>query len=120
MPRIMPALRLATLGAAVAATLLAGCSNKADPIVQAEKKDTAAGVPDPGIAQTKAIVEEAYTHGFPMVVAYKAMVEFNVDKNSAQYKAPFNQIWNDSHTFTHRGAAHVPEVDPPTDSKDES
>jgi len=105
MPCIMPALRRAALGAAVAATLLAGCSKKEAPIVQAEKKDAATGVPAPGIAETKAIMEEAYVYGFPMVAAYKAMYEFNVDKSSSQYKTPFNQIWNDSQTFTPKDTA---------------
>ena len=92
-------------GALAAAALLAGCSKPADTITQAEKKDAAAGVPAPGIAETKAIMEEAYVYGFPMVAAYKAMVEFNVDKSSSQFKAPFNEIWNDAQTFTPKDIA---------------
>ncbi|MBK6865030.1 MAG: DUF1254 domain-containing protein [Ideonella sp.] len=98
-------LLMATAGGAVAAALLGGCGKKEDPIAQAEKKAAAAGVPAPGIAETKAIMEEAYVYGFPMVAAYKAMVEFNVDKSSSQYKAPFNEIWNDSQTFTPKDTA---------------
>ena len=97
--------RTAAVAAAIAAALLTGCGKKDDPIAQAEKKDVAAGVSAPGIAETKAIMEEAYVYGFPMVAAYKAMVEFNVDKSSSQYKAPFNQIWNDSQTFTPKDTA---------------
>jgi hypothetical protein len=91
--------------AAAAAALLAGCGKKNDAVTQAAKQDKAAGVPAPGIAETKAIMEEAYVYGFPMVAAYKAMVEFNVDKTSSQYKAPFNQIWNDAKTFTPKDTA---------------
>ena len=29
--------------------------------------------------------QEAYTYGFPMIAAYKAMYEFNIDKTSSQY-----------------------------------
>ena len=96
----------AFLALAIALTvLLVACGKKDDTITQAAKKDVAAGVPAPGIAETKAIMEEAYIYGFPMVAAYKAMVEFNVDKSSSQYKTPFNQIWNDSadlHAEGHR------------------
>ena len=98
-------LQVGALGLAITAALLAGCGKKEDTIAQAEKKEAAAGVPAPGIAETKAIMEEAYVYGFPMVAAYKAMVEFNVDKNSSQFKAPFNEIWNDSQTFTPKDTA---------------
>ena len=90
---------------AAALALLACCSKPADTITQAEKKDAAAGVPAPGIAETKAIMEEAYIYGFPMVAAYKAMYEFNVDKTSSQFKTPFNTIWNDAQTFTPKDTA---------------
>jgi hypothetical protein len=36
--------------------------------------------------------QEAYTYGFPMIAAYKAMYQFNVDKTNSQYKAAFNEI----------------------------
>jgi hypothetical protein len=35
-----------------------------------------------------------------MIAAYKAMYEFNVNKSSPQFKADFNQIWNDDKTAT--------------------
>ena len=82
-----------------------GCGKKEDTITQAAKEDKAAGVPAPGIAETKAIMEEAYIYGFPMVAAYKAMVEFNIDKSSSQYKTGFNQIWNDAQTFSPKDTA---------------
>jgi hypothetical protein len=99
------ALLKAAAGATIVALLLAGCGKPADTITQAARKDVAAGVPAPGIAETKAIMEEAYVYGFPMVAAYKAMYEFNVDKSSPQYKIGFNQIWNDSQTFTPKDTA---------------
>ena len=99
------ALAKAATAATIAAALLAGCGKPADPVSQAAKKDVVAGVPAPGIAETKAIMEEAYIYGFPMVAAYKAMNEFNIDKSSSQYKAGFNQIWNDSKTFTPKDTA---------------
>jgi len=108
------ALLQGALCGAIVAALLAGCGKKDDAIAQAEKKDVAAGLPAPGIAETKAIMEEAYIYGFPMVAAYKAMYEFNVDKTSSQYKAPFNQIWNDSQTSTPKDTAiPTPNADTP-------
>jgi hypothetical protein len=105
MSRQRLALFSGALCGAIVVVALAGCGKKDDTIAQAEKKDAAAGVPAPGIAETKAIMEEAYVYGFPMVAAYKAMYEFNVDKSSSQYKTPFNKIWNDSQTFTPKDTA---------------
>jgi hypothetical protein len=102
------------LCAAFVVGALAGCGKKDDAITQAAKKDAAAGVPAPGIAETKAIAEEASVYGFPMVAACKAMVEFNVDKSSPQFKTTFNQIWNDAQTFTPKDTAIVtPNADTP-------
>jgi hypothetical protein len=61
---------------------LAGCSTKNDSVAQAEKMDAG----KPSIEQVKAIAEEAYIYGFPMIAAYKAMYEFNVDTSSSQYQ----------------------------------
>jgi hypothetical protein len=94
--------------------VLAACGKQDDAITQAAKQDAAARVPAPGIAEVKAIAEEAYLYGFPLIAAYKAMYEFNVDKSSSQYKAPFNEIWNDSKTFTPKDTAIVtPNADTP-------
>jgi hypothetical protein len=99
---------------AAAATLIAGCGKKNDTISQAEKKDVSQGVPAPSIEETKAIAEEAYIYGFPMIAAYKAMHEFNVDKTSSQYKGPFNQIVNEARVFTYKDTAIVtPNSDTP-------
>mgnify|MGYP001035781278 FL=1 len=96
------------------AALLAGCSAPDDAISQAASKDVAAGVPVPGMEETKAIVEQAYVYGFPMIAAYKAMYQFNVDKTSPQFKAGFNQVWNDPKPFTPRDTAvPAPNADTP-------
>jgi hypothetical protein len=52
------------------------------------------------ISELKAIAEEAYLYGFPMIVNYKVMYEFNIDRESGQFKAPFNQINNEARVFT--------------------
>ncbi len=66
----------------VAVPCLASYGQKNDAVTQAEKKDAVAGVPVPSIEETKAIAEQAYIYAFPMIAAYKAMYEFNVDKSS--------------------------------------
>ncbi len=98
----------------VAVTLIAGCGKKDDPIAQAEKKDVARGVSAPSIAETKAIAEEAFIYGLPIVMNYAVMQEFCVDRNSGQYKAPFNTISNESRVFTYKDTAVVtPNSDTP-------
>jgi hypothetical protein len=58
--------------------------------------------------------QQAYIYGFPMIAAYKAMYQFSIDKSNSQFKAPFNQIWNDSKTFTPKDTAIVtPNADTP-------
>ncbi len=52
------------------------------------------------ISELAAIAEEAYLYGFPMLVGYKVMYEFNVDRTSGQFKAPFNQISNEARVYT--------------------
>ncbi len=78
-----------------------GCATKNDAISQAEKTETHA----PGIAETKAIAEEGFIYGLPIVMNYAVMYEYSVDKNSGQYKAPFNQILNEPRVFTYKDTA---------------
>ncbi len=87
-------------GGLIAVALLGGCGKKEDPVSQAAKKDVAAGVPAPGIAEVKAIAEEGFVYGLPIVMNYGVMYEFVIDKNSGQYKAPFNTINNQHRVFT--------------------
>ena len=53
----------------------------------------------PSIAEVKAIAEEGFIYGLPIVMNYVVMYEFSVDKDSGQYKAPFNEIDNSSNVF---------------------
>lgn len=99
---------------AVAASLITGCEKKDDPVSQAEKKDVAQGVAAPDIAQTRAIAEEAFIYGLPLVMNYAVMYEFAVDTSNPQYKAPFNQIKNEARVFTYEDTAVVtPNSDTP-------
>jgi len=99
----------AALGA-VAVALVSGCATGNDSISEAEKTDPTR----PGLKETHAIAEEAYLYAFPMIAAYKALYQFNVDKSSGQYKGPFNQIVSDARVFTYKDTAIVtPNSDTP-------
>ena len=105
-------IKLAVLVAA-ATMLTTGCG-KNDSIFQAEKKGAAQGVPAPSIEETKAIAEEGFIYGLPIVMNYAVQYAFAVDRNSGQFKAPFNQIHNDANVFTYKDTAIVtPNSDTP-------
>src|SRR6202035_6123185 len=64
--------------------------------------------------ETKAIAEEGFVYGLPIVMNYAVMYDYCVDKNSGQYKAPFNQIKNEARVFTYEDTAIVtPNSDTP-------
>src|SRR5580692_5637925 len=65
-------------------------------------------------AETKSIAEEGFIYGLPIVMNYAVMYEYCVDKNSGQYKAPFNQINNEARVFTYKDTAIItPNSDTP-------
>ena len=59
--------------------------------------------------------QQAYIYAYPMIAAYKVMYETNIDKTSARYKGPFNQVLNDVGLVTPKNTA-VPA--PNTDTLD--
>jgi len=64
--------------------------------------------------EARAIAKEAYLYAFPMVEAYKTLDAQAVDKGSANYKAPFNQIGNTAQVFTPKDTAIItPNSDTP-------
>ncbi|MDA9546545.1 MULTISPECIES: DUF1254 domain-containing protein [unclassified Bradyrhizobium] len=68
----------------------------------------------PDIREAKAIAEEGFIYGLPIVMNYAVMYEYSVDKNSGQYKAPFNQIKNEPRVFTYKDTAVItPNSDTP-------
>ena len=96
-----------------AVAMLTAC-NKDDTISQAAKKDVARGVSAPSIEQVKAISEEGFIYGLPIVMNYAVMYDFIINRNSGQWKTPFNQIWNDHHVATYKDTAVVtPNSDTP-------
>ena len=91
-------MKLAVL-VAVATMLITGCG-KNDSISQAKKKDVAQGVPAPSIEETKAIAEEGFIYGLPLVMNYAVKYAFAVDRNSASSRLP-------SMRFTTRPSLHL-------------
>ena len=68
----------------------------------------------PSVAETKAIAEEGYIYGLPIVMNYAVMYAYSVDHTSPEFKAPFNKIKNEARVFTDKDTAIVtPNSDTP-------
>ncbi|MDB5631559.1 MAG: cell envelope protein [Tardiphaga sp.] len=68
----------------------------------------------PGFFKAKDIAEAGFIFGLPIVMNYAVMYEYAVDRNSGQFKAPFNQIKNEPNVFTYKDTAIVtPNSDTP-------
>jgi hypothetical protein len=65
-------------------------------------------------AETKAIAEEGFIYGLPIVMNYAVMYAYAIDKGNPEFKAPFNQIKNEARVFTYKDTAIVtPNSDTP-------
>jgi len=90
--------------------LVASCGSNNDAIKQAEKSEE----DRPSIAETKIIAEEGFIYGLPIVMNYAVLYQFNLDKTSSQYKAPFGVIFNEARVFTPQDTAIItPNSDTP-------
>jgi hypothetical protein len=68
----------------------------------------------PDIREAKAIAEEGLIYGLPIVMNYAVMYDYAVDRDSGQFKAPFNHIKNEARVFTYKDTAIVtPNSDTP-------
>ena len=98
------------MACSIALNLFTGCATKNDAVAQAEKTEKNR----PSITEAKAIAEEGFIYGLPIVMNYAVMYEYCVDKNSGQYKAPFNTVFNEARVFTYKDTAIVtPNSDTP-------
>jgi len=105
---------ITALISALTLVALLACAKKDDAVSVGEQADKVAGINAPGIAETKDIAEQGFIFGLPIVMNYAIMNEFSIDKNSGQFKAPFNVINNDEHVFTYKDTAVVtPNSDTP-------
>ena len=65
-------------------------------------------------AEVQAVAEEGFVYGLPLVMNYAVMNAFAVNRDSGQFKAPFNQIHCEANVFTHENTAVVtPNSDTP-------
>ena len=68
----------------------------------------------PSLLEAKDIAEEGFIYGLPLVMNYAVMQEFAVDRNSGQFKAPFNEINNEHRVATPEDTAVItPNSDTP-------
>ena len=68
----------------------------------------------PSPKETKAIAEEAIIYGLPLSMYYKIMNQYAINKDSGQFKAPFNTIKNEPKVYTPADTAIVtPNSDTP-------
>ncbi len=68
----------------------------------------------PRFLEARDIAEKGFIYGLPLVMNYGVMYDFAIDNNSSQYKAPFNEIKNESHVSTYKDTAVVtPNSDTP-------
>jgi hypothetical protein len=68
----------------------------------------------PGFFKAKDIAEAGFIYGLPIVMGYGVMYEYAIDRNSGQFKAPFNQIKNDPNVYTYKDTAIItPNSDTP-------
>lgn len=64
--------------------------------------------------EAREIAKEAYIYGFPMVMGYKAMNAYALDKNNPEYKGPFNYLACQARLYTPEDKAVVtPNSDTP-------
>lgn len=90
--------------------ILIGCEKKSDSVTKADPRPA----DRPSAAEIKATAEEGYIYGLPLVMNYAVAYDYFVDRDSGQYKAPFNQISNEHRVFTYKDTTVVtPNSDTP-------
>ena len=90
-----------------AAMFLLGCGD--------ERTTRPAGTKmDISVEEAQAIAKDAYIYGFPVVMNYKTIYNYVVDKENSEYKGPFNQLSCVARLFTPDDRAVVtPNADTP-------
>lgn len=67
-----------------------------------------------GVFETKAIAEEGFIYGLPLVMSYAIMSAYSLDRASASYTAPINQLYNGTRVYTYKDKAiPLPNSDTP-------
>ena len=106
----MKTFKLMTLLLSLLFLALTACKSK-DAATHPEAETATSAVT---IDDVRAIAKEAYVYGFPMVMNYKTMYQYAIDKQSPDYKGPFNQVACEARLFTPEDKAVVtPNADTP-------
>jgi hypothetical protein len=80
---------LCVVGASLSLMSTTGCGNK--PVTQT---DTASP------SEARLIAKEAYTYGYPIVDSYRILNAYFVNRQSPEYKVPWNQLLNIPRVYT--------------------
>ena len=56
--------------------------------------------PAPSKAEFQSIAEDAFVYAFPLLVGYQVLYDYNVDRNSGAFVAPFNQLHNEARVYS--------------------
>jgi hypothetical protein len=100
----------ATMACSLVITLITGCATTNDAVYRAERTEN----DRPGFAETRDIAADGFIYGLPIVMNYAVMYQTFVDLNSGQWKAPFNEIFNEHRVFTYKDTTVVtPNSDTP-------
>ena len=79
----------------LAVSLFSGCEKSQDSDTSVKKQEvTLSG------EEAQQIAREAYIYGFPMVLNYKTLYDYAVDKKSPEYKGDFNKLACVARVFT--------------------
>ncbi|WP_069882934.1 DUF1254 domain-containing protein [Bosea sp. BIWAKO-01] len=96
------------LGSAAMAAFAAAAATKSSSVLAQTNPEW------PNVFEAKDIAEEGFIYGLPLVMNYAVMQEFAVNRNSGQFKAPFNEIDNQHHVSTPADTAIItPNSDTP-------
>jgi hypothetical protein len=101
-PKIVKIGRIArgSIELAIIFVLMAGCGALPEPSITPE--------------EAKTLAKEAYIYGFPMVMNYKTLYNYTIDKSNPDYKGPLNKIACVARLFTPEDRAIVtPNADTP-------
>lgn len=94
----------------ILALLIAGCGGDS---IETQSPAPSAAEP-PSNERVREIAREAYLYGFPMVMNYKTLYQYAVDKDNPEYKGPFNEVSCEARLFTPADRAVVtPNSDTP-------
>jgi hypothetical protein len=101
-PKIVKAGRIArgSIELGIIFVLMVGCGTAPEPSTTQE--------------EIQILAKEAYIYGFPMVMNYKTLYNYTIDKSNPDYKGPFNEIACVARLFTPEDRAVVtPNADTP-------